>query len=209
MKRAAIFVWVTGAALVVSACAGTATTTSSTATTTTTSTSPPLGGPAGALVAQRLGAIDVAVADWRSAGTIDEANAAAEVAANLVVGPNGPNYGDRNGDGTIGGESDVGLLPGIDGTLPGLASALAANACVDADVLGGTWADPQSQWGEMQTAIDEWTPGNNTMPSLASHPMRIVGWATFTQNSNSLDLAHEYAGHAKLHVDISLRALDC
>ena len=61
----------------------------------------------------------------------------------------------------------------------------------------------------MAIAIEEWSPTNNTMPSLASHPMRIVGWATFTMATDSLDLAHEYAGHARLHVDISRKTLDC
>jgi hypothetical protein len=61
----------------------------------------------------------------------------------------------------------------------------------------------------MINAIDDWRPDNNTMPSLASQPMRIVGWATFTLASDSLDEAHEYAGRAQLHVDTSLDALDC
>jgi len=94
-------------------------------------------------------------------------------------------------------------------TPAGLAIPLAANECVARDVLGGTWADPGEEWGAMPTAIDEWRPENNTMPTLASHPMRIVGWATFTLNSDSLDEAHEYAGHAKLHVDVAVRAFDC
>ena len=161
------------------------------------------------LVAERLGAIDAAVATWRSAEALEDAIAAAEVAANLVLGPNGPGYGDRDGDGVIGGETDIGLLPGIDGTPAGLASSLASNTCIEADVLGGSWTNPAQRWDEMLTAIDEWRPDRNTMPSLASHPMRIVGWSTFSRDSQSLDLAHEYAGHAKLHVAVSLRALDC
>ena len=109
----------------------------------------------------------------------------------------------------VNGENAAGLLPGLDGTPTGSATPLAGNECVAADVLGGSWADPGERWGEMLNAIDEWRPDHNTMPSLASHPMRIVGWSTFTLGSDSLDLAHEYAGHAKLHIDISLRALDC
>ncbi len=159
--------------------------------------------------AERIGIIDEAVAVWRSAATIEKAHMAAEEAANLIVGPNGPGYGDRNGDGVISGETTVGILPGLDGAPAGLATPLAANECITRDVLGGTWTDPQVEWGKMLTAIDEWRPNNNTMPTLASHPMRTVGWATFTLRSDSLDEAHEYAGHAKLHVDIALRALDC
>jgi hypothetical protein len=161
------------------------------------------------LLAERLDVINDAIATWRIAATIQEANAAAEVAANLVVGPNGPGYGDRNGDGVIDGAVSVGLLPGLDGTPAGLAASLANNECVAADVLGGSWIDPGERWGEMVKEIDDWRPDHNTMPSLASHPMRIVGWSTFTLESDSLDLAHEYAGHAQLHIDISLRALDC
>ena len=150
-----------------------------------------------------------AVATWRNAETLQEAHAAAEMAANLVVGPNGPGNGDRNGDGLIGGQTAFGVLPGLDGTPAGLATELAANDCIVRDVLGGPWTDPDAEWEAMLTAIDNWRPDNNTMPSLASHPMRIVGWATFTLESESLDEAHEYAGHANLHVNVALRALDC
>ena len=157
----------------------------------------------------RLDAIDAVVGDWRSAGSIEEAHAAAEAAANLVVGPGGPGYGDRDGNGVVEGEAEAGVLPGLDGALDGLANALEANECVLADVLGGSWEDPADRWGTMLTAIEEWRPDRNTMPSLASHPTRIVGWATFTLASNSVDEAHEYAGHAQLHVDVSRRALGC
>jgi hypothetical protein len=153
-------------------------------------------------VAGRLAAIDSFVAVWRTAGTLEEAKAAAESAANLVVGPDGPGYGDRDGDEVIGGGSGVGLIPE-------LASSRSGNECVVRDVLGGRWVDPDFRWSEMLDAIDAWRPNNNTMPTLASHPMRIVGWATFTLGSNSLDEAHQYAGHAKLHVDVSVRALEC
>jgi hypothetical protein len=162
-----------------------------------------------ALFAERMAAVEDAVAAWRDASTVEAAREAAEAAANLIVGPNGPGYGDRSGDGVVGGQSAVGLLPGMDGTPAGIAIPLSANRCVGRDVLGGTWADPGAEWGAMLTAIDEWRPDDNTMPTLASHPMRVVGWATFTLDSYSLDDAHEYAGHAKLHVDISLRALSC
>ena len=159
--------------------------------------------------AERMNAIDEAVAVWRGALSVAVAQEAAEVAANLIVGPNGPGYGDRDGDGVVAGEAAVGVLPGLDSTPEGLAVPLAAYGCIRRDVLGGPWADPAAEWSAMLVAIDEWGPDNNTMPTLASHPMRVVGWATFTLASNSLDEAHEYAGHAKLHVDISARALGC
>ncbi len=157
----------------------------------------------------RLDELGAAVADWRDASTIEAAKVAAETAANLVVGPNGPNFGDRDGDGTISGETGDGLLPGLGGEGPGLALASAGNECVERDVLGGPWDDPAERWDIMLTAIDEWRPDDNTMPSLPSHPMRVVGWATLTLETDDLDEAHEYAGHAQLHVDVSQRALGC
>ena len=158
---------------------------------------------------ERIVTIDDAVTVWRNAGSIEEAHAAAEAAANLVIGSGGPDFGDRDGDGVVDGESELGVLPGLDGSPGGLANALDDNECIVADVLGGTWTDPADRWETMLTAIDEWRPAHNTMPSLPSHPMRIVGWATFTLASDSLDEAHEYGGHAQLHVNVSLDALDC
>ena len=157
----------------------------------------------------RLGRLHEAVTAWSDAATIADARSAAEEAVNLVVGPNGPGYGDRDGDGRIEGESDVGLLSGAGGEPAGLATRVTANECVVRDVLGATATDVDAGWAEMERAISEWRPDDNTMPSLASHPMRVVGWATFTLESESLDDAHEYAGHARLHVDISQAALNC
>ncbi|RLE19221.1 MAG: hypothetical protein DRJ50_12375 [Actinobacteria bacterium] len=158
---------------------------------------------------EQMTTIDDAVASWGNAKTIEDAQVGAETAANLVVGPNGPGYGDRNGDGTIDGETDVGVLSGIDGTPTGIAQTLDPNECIERDVLGGSWTDPAAEWDKMTVAIAEWTPDNNTMPTLDSHLMRIVGWSTFTLDTDSLDEAREYAGHAKLHVDVSLDALNC
>lgn len=165
--------------------------------------------PAIGSVSVRVDAVGDAVDAWGDSGSIAAAHAAAETALNLVVGPNGPGYGDRDGDGVVSGATAVGLLPGLDGTPSGLAESLVANDCVARDVLGGTWSDPSSEWAAMLAAIDQWRPDNNTMPTLSSHPMRVVGWATFTLGSDSLDDAHEYAGHADLHVNISRRALGC
>lgn len=172
-------------------------------------TQPPPDGDPGAALERRLEAIDTAVVRWRDAETIESAHALAEEAANLVVGPDGPGYGDRDGDGVVAGESGDGLLPGADGESPGLATALAANACMERDVLGGVWDDPGARWAEMLDAIDRWRPSRNTMPSLASHPMRVVGWATFTLATDDLDEAHGFAGHARIHSSLSRRAVDC
>ena len=158
---------------------------------------------------EQLRLIEQAVLAWDAAATIEEAHAAAEAAANLIVGPAGPNYGDRDANGTISGETNSGILPGLDRSPTGLANPLVANECIVRDVLGGDWEDPAARWTTMLTAIDEWRPDHNTMPTLPSHPMRVVGWATFTLVSDSLEEAHEYAGHAQLHVNISLAALDC
>jgi len=155
---------------------------------------------------QRLDEIAAAVADWRDASTIEEAHAAAEAARNLVVGPDGPGYGDADADGTVGGTAERGLLPGLTDE-PGIAEDGPLSACVEADVLGGAWDDRATRWATAQAVYDAWTPTNNTMPSLPSHPQRIVGWATLTLATDSLDEAHEYAGHAQLHVDVSRSAV--
>ncbi|SEI84960.1 hypothetical protein [Demequina mangrovi] len=158
-------------------------------------------------VAARLDALDAAVADWAAASSLDEAQIAAEAARNLVVGPAGPLYGDADGDGMIAGEVDAGLLPGLDGS-PGVTAEPAVNACVERDVLGGSWEQPEERWDEALTAIDAWAPGNNTFPSLASHPQRVVGWATLTLETDDLDEAHEYSSHAQLHVDVARTAFE-
>lgn len=157
-------------------------------------------------VAERIDAVDVAVAEWQAAGDLETAHRAAEEARNLIEGPGGPHYGDVDGDGTIGGEVEMGLLPGVDAQ-PGLAQP-PLNDCVDRDVLGGSWDDPQERWDVFADTLAAWAPGNNTMPTLPSHPQRVVGWATLTLGSDSLDEAHEYAGHARLHVDISRAAYE-
>jgi hypothetical protein len=66
----------------------------------------------------------------------------------------------------------------------------------------------QTRWATAQDVYDAWTPTDNTMPTLPSHPQRVVGWATLTLATDSLDVAHEYAGHAQLHVDASRSALE-
>lgn len=154
-------------------------------------------------VVERTDAIRAAVDAWRDAATIDEAREAAEEARNLIVGPGGPLYGDASADGTTAGASDAGLLTGADGT-EGLANMDdSPNACVERDVLGGSWDDPQARWDEALAVYGAWSPSDNTMPQLASHPMRVVGWATLTLETDSLDTAREHAGHAQLHVDIT------
>jgi len=156
------------------------------------------------VIASRLDALDEAMAGWRTANDVASAWRYAETARNLVVGPDGPFYGDADGDGTIEGASDAGLLPGLGGEA-GLAQP-ASNACVEGDVLGGSWDDPPTRWDEFSATLAEWAPGNNTMPRLASHPQRVVGWATLTLDTDSVDTAREYAGHAQLHVDITRSA---
>ena len=157
----------------------------------------------------RVALVDQAVEAWATASSIEDAHLHAETALNLVVGPNGPGYGDRDSDGEVAGANESGMLPGADATPVGLAMPLVSDTCVRRDVLGSDWSEPRQEWDALKVAIEAWEPGNNTMPSLPSHPMRVVGWATFTLNTDSLDLAHEFAFHAGIHVDISRRALDC
>jgi hypothetical protein len=154
----------------------------------------------------RLALLDRAVTRWQKAPTLRVGHEAAEEARNLIVGANGPFYGDATGDGKISGAKSMGVLPGLKGE-PGLADPN-ENGCVIADVLGGRWSDPAMRWSQLERAIAGWRPTKNTFPSLPSHPQRVVGWASLTLKSDRLANAREYAGHARLHVDISLRALD-
>ncbi|MDQ3471274.1 MAG: hypothetical protein M3428_02660, partial [Pseudomonadota bacterium] len=133
------------------------------------------------------------------------ARKSAEEARHLIVGPDGPFYGDADGDGVIAGTAAKGVLPGIAGE-PGLASN-SSSACVERDVLGGDWSDPAGRWAILSRAIAGWRPGNNTFPSLPSHPQRIVGWATLTLATDSLATAREFGGHAQIHADVSSRAV--
>ena len=153
---------------------------------------------------------DNAVTVWERAGDLAEAHAAAEGAANLVVGSGGPGYGDRDGNGTVNAEaeSEFGILPGLDGEPPAIA-ALVENECVEADVLGGSWDDPAARWAELQAAVDAWSPDNNTILDLSSNPMRIVAWAQLALSSDSLDEVREFGSRAKTNISLSLAAIDC
>jgi len=157
-------------------------------------------------VRQRLDELQAAVGDWQRADDLASAKAAAETARNLVTGPDVNGYGDGDGDGRTGGVGVTGLLPGEQGQ-PGLVRS-PAPACVERDVLGGSWADPAARWEEVRTRIATWSKTDNTFPALPSHPQRIVGWASLTLAAPSLELAREYAGHAQLHVRVTREALD-
>lgn len=153
-------------------------------------------------------AIDTAVGTWSQADSIEAGHAAAEEARNLIVGDDNPRYGDGDEDGAIAGATEVGLLPGIDGR-PGLASR-AANACVEADLLGGSWEEPRERWAILDRAIAAYRPDNNLFPTLPSHAQRVVGWATLALASDDLDEIREYSGHASLHSRIIRDAVtDC
>ncbi len=169
-------------------------------------TQEPWGAPGGIAV-DRLEQIAAEVDAWAASSTLEEARGHAEAAANLVVGPGGLGYGDRDGDGEVAGAVAEGFLPGPSGTPPGIVLDTFGTAeCVRRDVLGGDWDDPVGRWSVLAAAIDEWAPDNNTFPSLPSHPMRIVGWATLTQTA-SFETVIEYAGHAGLHVAVSRESL--
>ena len=153
----------------------------------------------------RFVVLDRAVLRWQTAPTLEVAHEAAEEARNLIVGAPGPYYGDANKDGEIAGASGAGVLPGLKGEAS--LAVPSSNACVVADVLGGNWREPAIRWSQLQSAIERWTPARNTFPSLPSHAQRVVGWATLTLKTDRLVQAREYASHARLHVDVSLRAL--
>lgn len=159
-------------------------------------------------VSARLVALDAALTAWASAGTLTQAKASAETVRNLVTGPSVMGYGDLDGDGHTRGANDVGLLPGERGQA-GLVTG-PVSRCVERDVLGGSWADPGARWADLRTRVQRWSPTNNTFPALSSHPQRIVGWASLALRSASLDDAHEFAGHARLHLTATRAAFeDC
>lgn len=157
-------------------------------------------------VQQRLDDLQAAVDGWQRAGDLAAAKAAAETARNLVTGPDVNGYGDLDGDGRTGGASVTGLLPGEQGQ-PGLITS-PAPACVERDVLGGSWGDGAARWREVRTRVAAWSQTNNTFPALPSHPQRVVGWASLTLAAPTLELAREYAGHAQLHVRVTREALN-
>ena len=153
----------------------------------------------------RLAAIDNAVGRWRRASNLREAQAAAEEARNLVVGPHGPFYGDGDRNGNIEGSTNIGLLPGQTGQA-GLAK-VTDSECVVRDVLGGSWEKPSHRWSQLEAAIKAWTPARNTMPTLQSHPQRIAGWATLALGSHQLEVARKFGEHAQIHSDVSQAAM--
>jgi hypothetical protein len=158
----------------------------------------------------RVEAVAHEVDAWADAPNLRQARAHAEAAANLIVGPGGLGYGDRDGNGTVAGAVTEGLLPSRDGSSDGVVlDTVGDAACVHQDVLGGGWEHPRARWALLTEAIREWSPDNNTFPDLPAHPMRIVGWATLAQ-AGSYDEAIGYSGHADVHVDASRDALaDC
>ncbi len=142
---------------------------------------------------------------WEDAPTLAAAKAAAEQAVNLITGPHVTGYGDLDGNGTITGPNEVGLLPGEHGEA-GLVRP-PGSSCVQRDVLGGSWADPGARWADLRDRIARWTPTNNTFPALRSHPQRVIGWASLTLRTKDLVSAREYAGHAQQHLDVTRTAL--
>lgn len=159
---------------------------------------------------ERIDVVASHVSRWADADTLAEAKAAAEAAANHIVGPRGPGFGDRDGDGEIRGPTDAGVLPGLDGEPPGFALVAAeagAPECVTRDILGGSWVDPVARWAELREAVAAWRPDHNTFPSLASHAQRIVGRALLTLAGDDLGEAHTFAGHAGIHIRVSAAAI--
>lgn len=154
----------------------------------------------------RVQQIQTAIDQWQEARDIGLAKQAAETARNLVVGRAGPHYGDGDGDGKVSGATALGLLPGLAGE-EGIARA-GMNKCIDRDVRGGDWSDPIARWALLDQAISSWSKTNNPFPTLPSHAQRIVGWATLTLRTDSLEEAKVLGGHAKIHGNRITGALD-
>lgn len=156
----------------------------------------------------RIEQVEREIAAWRTAPDLAAARRHAEAARNLIVGPSGPGYGDSDGDGQVAGANRIGLLPGLSG---GAALALpAANSCVERNLLGGDWSDPERRWAVLAEKIEAWRPDNNLFPTLPSHAQRIVGWAELALRSDGVDEARDHAGHAAIHSRVSRQALtDC
>lgn len=146
----------------------------------------------------RVDQIQLALDRWTDASDLAGARAAAEEVSNLITGPGVSLYGDRDGDGVVGGAVAVGLLPGEAGEA---SLGQRIEVCAGPDLLGGSWRDPGSRWRDLAGRIAQWTPTNNTFPQLASHAQRTVGWAQLTLAAQDLSEAHEFSGHAQLHVD--------
>ena len=159
---------------------------------------------------ERLFRAEIPVTVWGRAADLAEAHASAEAAANLMTGSEGWEYGDRDGNGVIDDEDvgEFGVLPGLDGTPVGLAEAV-DNECIEADVLGGSWDDPAARWAELETALDAWTPENDTISALASQPMQVVGWATLAISTDDVDEARDFGDLAVINVQASIEAADC
>lgn len=159
---------------------------------------------------ERLFRAEIPVTVWGRAEDLAEAHASAEATANLMTGSEGWEYGDRDGNGVIDDENvgEFGVLPGLDGTPPGLADAV-DNECVEADVLGGSWDDPAARWAELDAALETWTPENDTITALASQPMRVVGWATLAISTDVVDEARAFGDLAADEIDASIDAADC
>ncbi len=148
--------------------------------------------------------VEQAVGRWAAASTLADAKADAERARNLITGPHVTGAGDGDGNGKTEPVS-VGLLPGDDGSA-GL-SGPPASGCVQRDVLGGSWAQPERRWADVLGRIARYSPTNNEFPGLPSHAQRVVGWASLTLAATTLDEALEYSGHAVGHARIVTDAL--
>ena len=80
---------------------------------------------------------------------------------------------------------------------------------LDEVALGGlaSWADPRVRWAEWRQVLSEWRPVRNTMPRLASHLLRALGWAQLVMDAGDLRTARELASvHGQLHTRLSLDA---
>jgi hypothetical protein len=153
---------------------------------------------------ERLEDLAESVSVWSGASSAADAHAAAESAANLIVGPFGPGFGDRDGDGTTLGARKSGLLPGLEGRPRGVAMAAraaGASRCVTAEVLGGDWSDPGLRWQKLARAIDGWTSTDDTLADLPSLAQRVVGLATLALGSDDVEVTQRHGAAAVMYVE--------
>lgn len=135
--------------------------------------------PTDAVVAARARAADVQAAldRWRDAEDLPSAHHPAEEVSNLITGPAVDLYGDADGDGSVQGAVELGLLPGQAGKG---SLSLPLRGCAGPDLLGGSWDEPAARWLDLADKIAAWTPDNNPFPDLESHAQRTIGWAQLT-----------------------------
>ncbi len=168
----------------------------------------------------RLHEIHGAMGDLEQAEDVGDARAAAERVVNLIAGLDGRHAGDLNGDGTSSDLHDVGVFPpdSEDEVVLGLAlvvhDALGTNEAVKAAISGviagdrSAWSAPERRYDEVDRAVEVTSGGQNAVRTMDGHLMRAMAWALLAAATDDIDAAREFAGHGRLHTQLSLDALE-